>query len=253
MSSAVLPHLSDLLRTLYGGHLRDEREFAKLTDAQREQRWTKLGISGYWRDDAWAMVVAEVAKRSGISTSRFAEFAGRENPGTLDGVEDVAAAVAKLHDNGLTPWMLSKLADEYAQVVADLDIGILPKVGTARVAEEPSDGSSADTPSSRPVTFSGETPLKLADAARALPSHRSKTTIWRWCVKGINGVKLEHRRVGREIWTTAKLRHWIGSRPGSLTLASDALPTCVPHYRMRPPMLPPCVGRARACRSLTPR
>src|SRR5688572_30810971 len=57
--------------------------------------------------------------------------------------------------------------------------------------------------------------LTLDDAAHAVPGSPSRTTLWRWCVHGIGGVKLDHRRVGRKIWTslealerfTARLAH----------------------------------------------
>lgn len=55
----------------------------------------------------------------------------------------------------------------------------------------------------------GKTYLTLAEAARLLPSSKSGRpvsipTIWRWCVHGINGVRLEHLRFGKRIVVTAE-------------------------------------------------
>ena len=47
-----------------------------------------------------------------------------------------------------------------------------------------------------------ETLLSLDDAGKALPNRPAKTTIWRWCRKGIRGIRLEYRRVGRRIFTS---------------------------------------------------
>ena len=53
------------------------------------------------------------------------------------------------------------------------------------------------------MLFSERT-LTLDEAAACLPGTPSKTTVWRWCVEGIGGIKLEHRRVGRRIWTSVE-------------------------------------------------
>jgi hypothetical protein len=48
--------------------------------------------------------------------------------------------------------------------------------------------------------------LSLHDAAKILPVHGAKrihmSTLWRWCRKGIGGVRLEYLRVGRRIITS---------------------------------------------------
>lgn len=48
--------------------------------------------------------------------------------------------------------------------------------------------------------------LTLAEATRELPSvngkRHSAITIWRWCRKGIRGVRLEYIRIGRAMMTS---------------------------------------------------
>lgn len=53
-----------------------------------------------------------------------------------------------------------------------------------------------------------ERPLTLAEAARTLPGRRgrpvSQAAVYRWCVRGVRGVKLESVRVGGQLFTTAE-------------------------------------------------
>lgn len=48
--------------------------------------------------------------------------------------------------------------------------------------------------------------LSLPEAAKLLPTQNGKristATLWRWCVKGTNGVKLRHSRFGKRIAVT---------------------------------------------------
>lgn len=49
--------------------------------------------------------------------------------------------------------------------------------------------------------------LTLAEAARLLPKRRagksiSAQSLWRWCAQGFQGVRLEHLRIGRNIYVT---------------------------------------------------
>lgn len=44
--------------------------------------------------------------------------------------------------------------------------------------------------------------LTLAQAAKSLPGSPSPSTVWRWCRRGVGGVRLEYRRMGRNIVTT---------------------------------------------------
>jgi hypothetical protein len=44
--------------------------------------------------------------------------------------------------------------------------------------------------------------LTLQQAAERLPNRPNQSTVWRWCRKGLNGVHLEYRRLGRAIYTS---------------------------------------------------
>lgn len=44
--------------------------------------------------------------------------------------------------------------------------------------------------------------LTLAQAAKLLPGNPNPSTLWRWCRQGVGGVRLEYRRVGRQIITS---------------------------------------------------
>lgn len=56
------------------------------------------------------------------------------------------------------------------------------------------------------IDLRNETALSLADAARAVPPIDGKrphvSTLWRWCRKGVRGVRLEYVRLGHRIVTT---------------------------------------------------
>jgi len=45
--------------------------------------------------------------------------------------------------------------------------------------------------------------LTLAQAAARIPSRPNLSTLWRWCTKGIDGVRLQHVRIGRKILVDA--------------------------------------------------
>ena len=54
--------------------------------------------------------------------------------------------------------------------------------------------------------LAGEELLSLVDLAKRLPKINGRrpviSTLWRWCLKGIGGVRLEHARRGRVIATS---------------------------------------------------
>lgn len=56
-----------------------------------------------------------------------------------------------------------------------------------------------DAPPATPTAY-----LSLTAASKAVPGGRpvNTSTIWRWCRKGMNGVRLRYLRVGRSILTT---------------------------------------------------
>ena len=75
--------------------------------------------------------------------------------------------------------------------------------------------------------------MTLARAARLLPGnngqHPHPSTLYRWCVKGIDGVLLEHKRFGKKIYTTEK--------------ALDTFGTEVARVKMEAPMNSPAKGQ----------
>ena len=68
----------------------------------------------------------------------------------------------------------------------------------------------------------------LPEAADRLPGKRSRTTLWRWCAKGVRGVFLEHRVIGREIWTSMEALERFTARLADVGLASSSSATPVP-------------------------
>ncbi len=55
-----------------------------------------------------------------------------------------------------------------------------------------------------PINVLQDQLLTLGDACRLLPRPPSPATLWRWRVRGVNGVKLECVRVGGSWATTAE-------------------------------------------------
>lgn len=47
-----------------------------------------------------------------------------------------------------------------------------------------------------------ENAIDLSEAAKLIPTRPHISTLWRWCRKGVNGVRLEYTRAGRRILTT---------------------------------------------------
>ena len=60
------------------------------------------------------------------------------------------------------------------------------------------------------IDLETETLLSLTEASRALPRIDGKrphpSTLWRWCRKGVRGVRLEYVRLGKRICTSEKAR-----------------------------------------------
>lgn len=68
----------------------------------------------------------------------------------------------------------------------------------------------------------GEELLSLREAAAHLPCVSGKrpsvSTLWRWCRRGLYGVRLEHTRIGRNIATS---REAMGRFLGTLATAHE--------------------------------
>ena len=47
-----------------------------------------------------------------------------------------------------------------------------------------------------------EAPITLSQAAELCPVSVNVSTVWRWCVSGVGGVRLEHVRMGRRMLTS---------------------------------------------------
>ncbi len=44
--------------------------------------------------------------------------------------------------------------------------------------------------------------LQLVELAKRTPGRPHASTLWRWCTRGFNGVRLEYRKVGRRIFSS---------------------------------------------------
>lgn len=63
-----------------------------------------------------------------------------------------------------------------------------------------------DVESEMPIDITTEALMSLTDAAKNLPLIDGKrvhsSTLWRWCRKGLRGIRLEHVRLGHRVCTT---------------------------------------------------
>lgn len=131
-------HLSELLARLYAAHRRDVAAWMALTDEQREEVASRSNAKSFFGRDAWDVAAAEVGQRSDISKSRLAKFGGGVKRGTLQRVEDVALAVAKLHDCGFVPTLLDILRVTHPAVVDRLGLAVdTPAMATAALHKHP--------------------------------------------------------------------------------------------------------------------
>lgn len=67
--------------------------------------------------------------------------------------------------------------------------------------------------------------MTLSEAAAALPEKKSRSTLHRWCMKGVQGVLLECRRVGRKLFTSAEALDRFCARVAALHVIGPGLPT----------------------------
>jgi hypothetical protein len=51
---------------------------------------------------------------------------------------------------------------------------------------------------------SNEDLLTLSEIAERLPIPKNRTTLWRWCRIGVRGIRLEYRKLGREMLTSVE-------------------------------------------------
>ncbi len=75
------------------------------------------------------------------------------------------------------------------------------------------------------IDLTADNPISLTAAARNLPKIDGKrphtSTIWRWCRRGIRGVRLEYAKVGGRIVTTSRCLNEFAAR----LAAADDPPT----------------------------
>ena len=79
------------------------------------------------------------------------------------------------------------------------------------------------------IDLQQETVVSLTEAAKSLPSLDGRrphvSTIWRWCRKGLRGVRLEHGRVGHRIVTSVEALTRFSQRLAELD-AKEAVSAC---------------------------
>ena len=84
-----------------------------------------------------------------------------------------------------------------------------------------------------PIDIHSEQLLTLDQAAHSLPGHVAPSTTWRWCRKGIRGIRLESVVIGGKRYTsTEALARFAAAltaaaeRPRDGENAIDSLPVC---------------------------
>lgn len=77
--------------------------------------------------------------------------------------------------------------------------------------------------------------LSLTDAARTIPRVGKRrvhcSTLWRWCRKGLRGVRLEYVKIGRRIATSSEA---LARFFNALAAADVDLPQGAPPLKQRP-------------------
>lgn len=115
-------HLSDLLGKLHAIDRKMENEWASLTDSQREDMVAQLNsIEEFHDPSGWEYVVFEISKKSVLTEKRIADYSGMVNLGVLNGVEETAAIISNLHDEGLTSTLLRTLHQTKPKIVEQLN------------------------------------------------------------------------------------------------------------------------------------
>lgn len=73
--------------------------------------------------------------------------------------------------------------------------------------------------------------LTLTQAADLLPTRPHVSTLWRWARKGLKGIRLEYRRMGGRVYTSAQALDRFGARLAAL---DDNPPAPAPKVRRTP-------------------
>jgi hypothetical protein len=97
-----------------------------------------------------------------------------------------------------------------------------------------------------PINIENETIVSLTEATKTLPRVNGKrpaiSTLWRWCRKGLRGVRLEYIRVGRNIATSREALN----RFFEALAQDDTPPVQTPPPVARPERQPAPAARHRA-------
>ena len=95
------------------------------------------------------------------------------------------------------------------------------------------------------IDIENETLLTLTEATKVLPRLNGRrpaiSTLWRWCRKGLRGVRLDYIRVGRNIATSREAL----SRFFSALAEADTPPESPPKSRRCPELRPTSAARKR--------
>jgi len=89
------------------------------------------------------------------------------------------------------------------------------------------------------IDIEKEKPLSLSEATRVMPKIDGKklhvSTMWRWCKKGLRGVRLEHIRIGHRVCTTyPAISRFVNKLADVETLTPSDIRAAVPAYGLTP-------------------
>jgi hypothetical protein len=87
--------------------------------------------------------------------------------------------------------------------------------------------------------FEAEEKISLDEARLLFPAHPDLTTVWRWCVRGYQGIHLEYMRNGRRVLTS---REAVIRFTAAMRQADDA------RFAERRPRAPQPASRSRSAR-----
>ena len=58
-----------------------------------------------------------------------------------------------------------------------------------------------------PLDLLAEDTISIGEVVNELPGNHSKTTVWRWTTRGLNGVRLESVKIGGRTFTSKQALH----------------------------------------------
>lgn len=96
-----------------------------------------------------------------------------------------------------------------------------------------------------PINIENEILLSLTEVTKVLPTVNGRrpsiATLWRWCRRGLRGVRLEYVRVGRNIATSKEALN----RFFNALAAADTLPDKQRLQTVAAPLVPTTTGRQK--------